>query len=70
MYICISTHVHTQRVKEVLKIGEEMGQGKRMAGEAEGAEQTLKGEEDIESKLLRRGKYGQALMKMVGIKKT
>lgn len=32
-----------------------MGQGRRMAEDAEGAEQTLKEEEDIESKFLTRG---------------
>lgn len=47
-----------------------MGKGRRVAGEAEGAEQSLKEEEDIESKFLTRGERGQAVLKTVGIKKT
>lgn len=69
MHIYPCKYTNTHRVKEVLKIGEEMGQGRRMAEEAEGAEQSLKEEEDIESKFLT-GECGQAVLKMVGIKKT
>lgn len=41
VYPCKYTNTHTHRVKEVLKI-EEMGQGRRMAEESEGAEWPLK----------------------------
>lgn len=47
--------VHKYTHKEVPKIGEETGQGRRVAEDAEGAEQSLKEEEDIESKFLTRG---------------
>jgi len=40
-----------------------------MAGEAEGAEQSLEEEEDTESRLRTRGECGQAVLKMIGIKK-
>ena len=70
VYPCKYRNTHTHRVKEVLKIGEEMGQRRSVAEEAEGAEQSLKEEEDIESKFLTRGECGQAVLKMVGIKKT
>lgn len=43
-----------------------MGQERRMSGEAKGAEQSLKEKEDTESKIPTRG---QAVLKMVGIKK-
>lgn len=69
VYLCKYTNTHTHRVKEVLKI-EEKGQGRRMAEESEGAEQTLKEEEDIGRKFLTRGECGQAVLKMVGRRKT
>lgn len=48
-------HKYTHKVKDAPKIGEKRGQGKRIAEDAEGAEKSLKEEEDIESKFLTRG---------------
>lgn len=69
VYLCKYTNTHSHRVKEVLKI-EEMGQGRRMAEESEGAEQPLKEKEYIDRKFLTRGECGQAVLKMVGRRKT